>query len=89
MKNISIKSKTKKSVLIIYMLACAIILLLIFIFIWVLSSGYLWISAEEIHPNAFRDLSRSVLIPAIVLAVVGFIILLIKKRKRPNKVDED
>ena len=81
MKNISAKSKTKNSFILKYILACVIILLLIFIFIWAMSSGHLWISAEEIHPNAFRDLSRSVLLPAIVSAVIGFFIIFIKKRK--------
>lgn len=88
MKNISIKSKSKNSALLKYTLACVIILLLIFIYIWAMSSGHLWVSAEEIHPNAFRDLTRSVLFPAIILAVIGFFIMLIKKRKKSNSDDE-
>ena len=86
-KSISIKSKTKNRVLLNYTLACAVILLLLFLLIWAMSSGYLWISAEEIHPDAFRDLSRSVLIPATVIATIGFFIILIKKRKVSNNMD--
>ena len=81
-KRISIKSKSKNRVLLIYTLACVVILLLLFLFIWAMSAGLLWISAEEIHPNAFRDLSRSVLIPAAVIATIGFFIILINANNK-------
>lgn len=76
MRGILSTSKTKKSVLFKYTVVCIVILLLIFVYVWALSTGRLWVSAEELHPDAFRDMSRSILIPAAALAIVGFFVMM-------------
>jgi len=64
-----------------YAITSGIVLILIFACIWAFSSGNLWISADEIHPDAFGDLSRSILIPAVVMTIIGFFVLKRKNRR--------
>ena len=79
-----IKSTYLKGRLSTYILVCTVALLAILAFIWALTSGVLWLSAGEIHPNASRDLTRSIAIPfALIATVVGFF------RARQNKKKDD
>ena len=78
-KSIHLKGKISD-----YIIVCAAALLIIMAFIWALTSGYLWLSAGEIHPNAFRDLTRSIAAPfAVIAAIVGFV------RAKTNKGKND
>lgn len=86
MKKVSIKGKKNENGMLQYTLSCVIILFLLFIFLWAFTSGYLWINKNKFHPNAFRDLFRSMGIPAIVLAVIGFFT---KLRKKSHKISEE
>ena len=79
-----IKSTYLKGRLSTYIIVCTVALLFIIAFIWALTSGVLWLSASEVHPNAFRDLTRSIAIPfAVIAAIVGFF-----RAKRNKKKDE-
>ena len=74
-----IKSIYLKGRMTTYIIVCTAALVLIIVFIWFLTSGYLWQSADDIHPNAFRDLTRSVAVPFAIAAVV---IGLVRARKK-------
>ena len=79
-----IKSTYLKGRLSTYIIVCTASLLLIIAFIWALTSGILWLSAGEVHPNAFRDLTRSIAIPFALIAVVVGVF-----RAKRNKKKED
>jgi len=81
MKHVAFKGSMKM-----YIIICAVALVVLIIYNWAFSSGYLWVNSDEVHPNAFRDFTRSVIIPFVVFAViVGFI--RIKLRKKKNSSD--
>jgi len=80
MKHFVLKSKTMKGMMIKYVISCAIILFFVMIYIWVSTSGYFG-NVEDIHPNAFRDMSRSIAIPFFVVAVVYGIIIFIRRKR--------
>ena len=85
MKNIILKSKTKRDILQKYTIACAVGLLMLLIYIWVSASGLISSSPEDIHPNAFRDMFRSIFVPAVIFAIIGFFIM---KRQKPGGNDK-
>ena len=66
-----------------YVIGCLVTLLIIMIFIWCLSIGFPFGNADDIHPNAFRDLTRSIAVPYALLAIIiGFVLAWrIKKKK--------
>ncbi|MCL2202909.1 MAG: hypothetical protein FWB88_03085 [Defluviitaleaceae bacterium] len=65
-----------------YIITCTIALVIMLVVIWVLSSG------EGAHPDAFRDLTRSIVAPyAIIAAIIGIVRLKrIKRSKNKNIV---
>ena len=79
-KSIPLKGKITN-----YIIACIIALFAIIMFIWSLISGYLWLSVEEIHPDAFRDLIRSVAIPFAVISAIVILVMFIKNKRKQGK----
>ena len=82
-----VKSTYLKGKLSTYIIVCVLALLLIIAFIWALTSGVLWLSINEVHPNAFRDLTTSIAIPfAVIATIVGFFRA---RRSKKNENKED
>ena len=69
-QKISLKGKIS-----VYIITCAVALCIIIAFIWALTSGYLWVNVNDVHPDAFRDLTRSIAVP---FAVISIIVILVK-----------
>ena len=67
-----------------YIIVCSIALFLVMAFIWALTSGYLWVSADEVHPDGFRDMTRSIAVPFAIVAIIIGIIRLIQSKKKKN-----
>ena len=81
-----IKSTYLKGRLSTYIIVCTVTLFFIIAFIWAFTSGVLWLSSGDVHPNAFRDLTRSIAIPfALIAAIVGFIRA--KRNKKKKDID--
>ena len=68
-----------------YIIVCVIALIFIMIFIWTLTSGYLWDNLDDIHPNAFRDMTRSIAIPFALAALIFGIIRFIRSKKEKRQ----
>ena len=60
-----------------YIITCTVALVIMLIGIWILSSG------EGAHPDAFKDLTRSIAVPyAVIATIIGLIRL--KRNKKKN-----
>ena len=65
-----------------YIITCTVALALIITFIWALTSGYLWINADEVYLDSFRDLTISVAVPFVIIAAIIRFIRLIQSKKK-------
>jgi len=63
-----------------YIITCTAALIIMVIVIWILSSG------EGAHPDAFRDLTRSITVPYVAIATILGIVRL--KRRQKKNLDE-
>ena len=77
-----IKSTYLKGNLSTYIIVCMATLLAIISFIWALTSGVLWLNINEVHPNAFRDLTRSIVIPFVIIATIVGIFRAKRKKEK-------
>ena len=70
-----------------YIIVCLIALSIIIAFIWALTSGYLWWDINEVHPNAYRDLIRSVAIPFIIISAIVILVMYIKEKRKLKEIE--
>ena len=68
-----------------YIIVCVIALIIIMMFIWALTSGYLWDKKEDLHPNAFRDMTRSIAIPFALASIVFGVIRYFRGKREKNE----
>ena len=67
-----------------YVIACTVALVIMLVVIWILSSG------EGAHPDAFRDLTRSIVAPyAIIVAIIGIVRFIRSKKKNDDRIESD
>ncbi|MCL1882838.1 MAG: hypothetical protein FWF81_03685 [Defluviitaleaceae bacterium] len=67
-----------------YVITCTVALLIMLVVIWILSSG------EGAHPDAFRDLTRSIVVPyAIIAAIIGIVRFIRSKKKNDDRIKSD